>query len=121
MGHHLVAVFGARSRSPPPAFGSDQLGQRLGDGRRRIVGEQLMLDLPAADPCSDRHGFDLADGRGQGERLQRGVGDHTAFVFDIDEDPADIRPSCSKRSTTAGAASGPLPRMVVFDFCSGGV
>ena len=42
-------------------------------------------------------------------------------MFDEDEHPAHSNPNSSRRSTTAGAASGPRPRMLVADFCSGGV
>ena len=49
---------------------------------------------------------------GEGDRLERDLGSGAVEVgLDVDEDHRDSTPSCSKRSTTAGAASAPSPRI----------
>jgi hypothetical protein len=52
------------------------------------------------------------------ERLERGRRQVPPVVFDDDEHAHFSNPSSSRRSTTAGAASGPVPRIVVSLTCS---
>ncbi len=122
MGHHLVSSFGPARQYRRRHLRSYQLGQRFGDCGRGVIGEQRVFDLPTANStAANRHRFDVAYRPGDGEGLQRGLGDEAIVVFDEDENPAHISPNSTNRSTTAGAASGPRPRMLVTDFSSGGV
>ena len=85
-----------------------------------------MLDLEVSSRASDMtcpnaHRGHLTEGAGQGDRLKGGLERHPFLVLDEDEDLAHISPSSSNRSATAGAASGPWPRIVVELATSGGL
>ena len=85
-------------------------------GGGRGVGSEVGRDLFGALP--DNSGGHLNSSRGcqgapEGEGLQRGLGDGAAIMVADDEQAHESNPSSSSRSTTAGAASGPVPRITV--------
>ena len=58
---------------------------------------------------------------GGGECFEHRLGNCAPVVFDDHENGHQSTPSSSSRSTTAGAASGPVPRMTVSLATSGGL
>ena len=56
----------------------------------------------------------------EGQRLQRGFSQGAPVVVTEDEQAHRSTPSSSNRSTTAPAASGPVPRITVSLTCSSG-
>jgi len=66
--------------------------------------------------CESVHlGVDAAR---RGQCLQRRCAERAAIVFDDNQHTHFSNPSSSRRSTTAGAASGPVPNMMVWLTCS---
>ena len=126
MGHQLVAPLGPTGNHRDRLPGSDQLAERLPDRFRGVVGQEGVLDLvmschPPGTALSDAHRAHLTDRLGQGEGLHRGLERRASLMLEEDQHRAHSSPSSSKRSTTAGAASGPSPSTTVELPTSAGV
>jgi len=81
------------------------------------VGSELVGQPIRCDAKRERM-HDGINGAGSGEGFQRCRAECATVMFDNDEHSHLRIPSSSNRSTTAGAASGPLPSMTVALACS---
>ncbi len=138
MGHHLVAArrTGGQHDHRRAAHGLQAGGPgRTGVRRVRVAGQRVhrayavrrergdqLVGRRADDDRVDRHtSTGLGEGAGEGQRLARHL-DRLARGRGLhqDDDHRASTPSCSSRSTTAGAASAPLPRIRTSDGVGGG-
>ena len=140
MGEDLVAAVRA-DRDDRGGAGRPRNGcQRVSPGFRGVVVEVRVAHEPDGGRAAraniggeglcglaDEHGLDrrrpqtVRHRPGQREGLVGGLRRHAAVVLDEDEDGAGhVSPNSWSRSTTAGAASAPVPRSVVSVTCSTG-
>ena len=120
--HHLVATLGARCHDGDGLERCDELDEGLCNGGRRVRGERIVLseverlDAENVGRVSHRENVDrVVERPRECKRLRREL----ACLLDVDEDH-DATPICLRTSTTAGAASGPSPRMTACFPCPSG-
>src|SRR3989442_11399869 len=126
MCHHLVAAVAAGREHDRRAKAGDELaeGRRPGEGgkgRQPIVLDDVGDGAATAElrrrfarVGADRHGVQRLAGRGselpgKGQRLERQPFRATVYVLDEGKDHRLTTPIRVSSSTTAGAASGPVP------------